>query len=48
MVYYNLQDTNDKSVVRLVVMLTGVGFSAYMLSKFTKKLHDEIDLYFQS
>ena len=48
MTYYNLQETNNKSAVRLIVMLTGVGFSAYMMAKFTRKLHDEIDLYFKS
>lgn len=45
---YNLQETNDKSAVRLLLMLTGVGFTAYALSKFTRKLHEEIDLYFKS
>lgn len=48
MTYYDLQETNDKSALRLLIMLTGVGFSAYMMSKFTKKLHEEIDLYFKS
>lgn len=45
---YNLQETDEKSAVRLLIMLTGVGFSAYLMSKFTKKLHEEIDLYFKS